>query len=56
MNGQPFSFFQSPRGLKQGGLLSPTLFILFIIDAEGLARNLNKLFEDREFKGYGMPK
>ncbi|XP_049368399.1 uncharacterized protein LOC125833298 [Solanum verrucosum] len=53
LNGQTFGFFQSSRGLKQGDLLSPTQFI---IAAEVLARNLNKLFEDGEFKGFGLPK
>ncbi|WMV44062.1 hypothetical protein MTR67_037447 [Solanum verrucosum] len=48
-----YSFFQSSRGLKQGGPLSPTLFI---IAAKVLPRGLNKLQEDGEYRGYGMPK
>lgn len=52
VNGQPYGFFHSSRGLKQGDPLSPTLFI---IAAEVLALGLNKLHEDKEFKGYGMP-
>lgn len=53
MNGQSYGFFQSTRGIKQRDPLSPTIFI---IGAEVLARNLNGLFEDQGFRGYGMPK
>ncbi|XP_019232505.1 PREDICTED: uncharacterized protein LOC109213200 [Nicotiana attenuata] len=41
------------RGVKQGDPISPALFIL---SAEVLSRSLNKLFEDRQFRGFGMPK
>ncbi|XP_019256289.1 PREDICTED: uncharacterized protein LOC109234676 [Nicotiana attenuata] len=46
-------FFKSTRGVKQGDPLSPALFIL---SGEVLFRSLNKLFEDRSFVGFGMPK
>lgn len=45
--------FHSTRGLKLGDPLSPTLFI---IATELLSRGLNKLNEDDEFRGYGLPK
>ncbi|XP_015169513.1 uncharacterized protein [Solanum tuberosum] len=53
VNGKAFGFFQSSRGLKQGDPLSLTLFI---ISAEVLARGLNKLHEEANFKGYRIPK
>lgn len=46
-------FFQVIKRFEAGDHLSPTLFI---IAAEVLARGLNKLHEDTNFKGYGMPK
>lgn len=53
VNGQHFDFFKSTRGLKQGYPLSPTLFI---IAAEVLARGFNRLNENRDYKGFGLPK
>ncbi|XP_070047299.1 secreted RxLR effector protein 78-like [Nicotiana tomentosiformis] len=53
INGQASGFFKSSRGVKQGDPLSPSLFIL---SAEVLLRSLNKLFEDKKFIGFGMPK
>ncbi|XP_019237890.1 PREDICTED: uncharacterized protein LOC109218028 [Nicotiana attenuata] len=53
VNRQSSGFFKSTRGGKQGDPLSPALFIL---SAEVLSRSLNKLFEDRSFVGFGMPK
>ncbi|XP_075103791.1 uncharacterized protein LOC142178353 [Nicotiana tabacum] len=46
-------FFKSSRGVKQGDPLSLTLFIML---AEVLSRSLNKLFDDKSFVGFGMPK
>ncbi|XP_019256398.1 PREDICTED: uncharacterized protein LOC109234797 [Nicotiana attenuata] len=53
VNGQASGFFHSTRGVKQGDPLSPALFIL---SAEVLSRSLNKLYDDRQFRGFGMPK
>nr|XP_009610783.1 uncharacterized protein LOC104104414 [Nicotiana tomentosiformis] len=53
INSQASHFFHSTRGAKQGDPLSPALFIL---STEVPSRSLNKLFEDKLFKGYSMPK
>ncbi|XP_060182761.1 uncharacterized protein LOC132612660 [Lycium barbarum] len=53
LNGQAYGFFHSTRDVKQGDPLSLALFIL---SAEVLSRALNSLFENNEFRSYGMPK
>ncbi|XP_060210732.1 uncharacterized protein LOC132637695 [Lycium barbarum] len=53
LNGQAFGFLHSIKGVKQGEPLSPALFIL---SAEVLSRALNSLFENNDFRSYGMPK
>nr|XP_016490751.1 PREDICTED: uncharacterized protein LOC107810475 [Nicotiana tabacum] len=53
INGTRCDFFHSTRGLKQGDLLAPSLFI---IGAELLFRMLNKLTHDKFFNGFYMEK
>ncbi|XP_019242028.1 PREDICTED: uncharacterized protein LOC109222078, partial [Nicotiana attenuata] len=53
VNGQSSGFFKCTRGVKQGDPLSPASFIP---SAAVLSRSLNKLFEDRSFAGFGLPK
>lgn len=53
LNGQPKGFLRSVRGLKQGDLLSPTLFILA---AELMSRALKSLTLRKEFKIFGLPR
>ena len=49
-NGAPTSTFHTSRGLSQGDLLSPYLFILM---AKGLGRTLKAQQEDETIKGLG---
>ncbi|XP_060211737.1 uncharacterized protein LOC132639298 [Lycium barbarum] len=51
INGRRHGFFQSYRGVKQGDLISPSLFIIV---AEVLTRLLNKLFDIPRFSGFNM--
>ncbi|XP_027062955.1 uncharacterized protein [Coffea arabica] len=53
VNGVPYGFFKSSRGLQQGNSLSPALFI---IGAEVLSRGLNLLYFQSNFVGYKVPR
>ncbi|XP_070040828.1 uncharacterized protein [Nicotiana tomentosiformis] len=53
VNGKSSGFFKSTRGVKQGDPLSLALFIL---STGVISRSLNKLFEDKSFVGFRMPK
>lgn len=53
INGQIHGLFYSPRGVKYGDPLFPTLFI---ITAKVLTRALNHHFDNTDFKNFGMPK
>lgn len=53
INGQAQGFFHSKRGVKQGDLLSPALFITA---AEVLTLALNQLFFKEDYVNYGLPK
>ena len=51
INGEPKGFIKPSRGLKQGDLLSP---FLFLFCAEGLNALLNKAVKDGEIKGLAL--
>lgn len=53
VNGQAHGFTHATRGVKQGDLLSPTLFIL---STKFFSRALNVLFNKGDFRGFGIPK
>lgn len=53
INGHSHGSFKSLRGVKQYDPLSPTLFI---IAAKVLSKGLNRLQNDDQFKGYGLPR
>lgn len=53
LNRQPKGFFKSSKGIKQGDLVSP---ILFIIAAEVVSRALNELLQNRNFKVFEIPR
>lgn len=53
INGSRHGFFRSTRGLKQGDLISPSLFI---IAAEVLSRSLNNLLQNDNFVPFSMHK
>ena len=49
LNGSPTGFFRSSRGLRQGNLLSPYLFVLGI---EALSLMIDKAVEGGYISGY----
>lgn len=53
INDQAHGFFHSFRGVKHR---DPLTLASFTMKAEVLSRALNKLFENNDFKSYGMPK
>ncbi|XP_060182081.1 uncharacterized protein LOC132611714 [Lycium barbarum] len=53
LNGGRFGFFKSENGLRQGDLISPSLFV---ISAEPLSILLNKLHDDPNFRNFYMNK
>ena len=53
INGMPYDFFKSSKGLRQGGPLLPALFI---IGSEVLSRDLNSLATQSSFMGFKVPR
>ena len=53
INGIPYGFFKSSRGLRQGDSLSPALFI---IGADVLSRGLNSLVDESSFAAFKVPR
>ena len=51
LNGSPTKMFQPSRGIIQGNLLSPFIFILVV---EGLSRVIKDKVEKRELKGLNL--
>nr|XP_027083566.1 uncharacterized protein LOC113705856 [Coffea arabica] len=53
INGVPYDFFKSSKWLRQGGPLSPALFI---IGSEVLSQGLNSLATQSSFVGFKVPR
>ena len=51
INSSPCGFFGSSRGLRQGDLLSPFLFVLVM---EALGRMLDKAIHEGRMSGFSM--